>query len=103
MLNYKEAIKEAMSEHVKENYMVISVSYNFKLVLKYKDGMALMNALSTAEQFNDEYQESKQKIIPLNRGTMAIALLSGEEYARYKVAQLLNISIADLDEHFKST
>lgn len=101
MLEYKEAVKKIKDNPVKENYMVISLSYNSKLVLKYKDGVALLNALSNAEQFNDEYSEDKQKIIPLVRGAITTCMLSAEDYTNYKVAQLLGITISELREHMK--
>ena len=95
-MEYLEAVKEVRTKKVKENFLVIEFSYN-KIVLPYKEGMAFLSSLSTAEKLNDDYGGMK-RIIPFERTLITTTLMSGEEYEQYKIAALLNISIDEVKE-----
>lgn len=92
-MDYTEAVKKVKAEKPKENFMVFSFdsSYNKRILLPYKDGAALLVLLANAELLDDRYGEPK-RIVELERDTCVISAFSHQEYERYKIAALLNIS-----------
>ena len=94
-MDYQEALKKIQVKKVKENFLLITFSYDLKLVLPYKDGVAFLNALANAEQLHDPYQK-QHNIAELDRSKIAISPMSHEEYERYKIAALLNISVEEV-------
>lgn len=96
-MDLKEARKQVQApKKAKENYMVINLSYDHSLVLPYKDGIAFMATLANAEQLDPTYSSRKQ-ILPLERDKITSTTMSYQEYERCKVAQLLGISVSDLE------
>ena len=96
-MDYLKAKKEVQAMKKKENFMVVRISYDNVWVLPHKEGMALIEALKTAERFDKDYEA--QRIIPLNQDNLRINLLSAEEYERYKIAALLNITPDEVKEY----
>jgi len=97
-VNYDEAKKLVQApKKAKGNFMVIYITYDCSLVLPYDDGIAFMQAIKNAEQMDDSYT-SKKHIMPLNRDRFRTSVLSHQEYERYKIAQLLGISLTDLEQ-----
>ena len=95
-----EAAKKVVSIKPKENYMVIDIYYNHKIILPYKDGLAMLAALANAEAVNEEY--SKPMVISgFNRDHLKTSIMSGEDYGRHKMAVLLNVTIDELKEYEK--
>ncbi len=96
---YLEA-KKIVSIKPKENYMVIDIYYNHKIILPYKDGLALLASLVNAEAVNEEY--SKPFIISgFNREHLKTSIMSGEDYGRNKMAALLNVTLDEIKEYEK--
>ena len=94
---YQETLKKVQAEKPKENYMVVTIGYDVKLVLPWSAGLELVRSLSTAEVFVKEY--GKRPVInPVNRDTTNIALMSAKEYTQTKMSMLLNMDIEDFDK-----
>ena len=91
-MEYAEAKKLVQVTKPKENYMLIKLSYDHSLVLPYKDGLAFMASLANAEQLTGDYD--KKRISAIEPENIITSLMSPDEYARYKIAALLNISVA---------
>lgn len=96
-MDYLKAKKEVQAMKKKENFMVVRISYDNIWVLPHKEGMALIEALKTAERFDKDY--GAQRIIPLEQDNLRIHLMSAEEYERYKIAALLNITPDEVKEY----
>lgn len=92
-----EAIKKVRTEKPKENFMIFEFSYNNSFVIPHKDGVALLAALATAEKLVDGYGE-KKRITELERGQYTSRLMPYQEYERYKIAALLNITPDEVKE-----
>lgn len=89
------AEKEVKARKPAENFMVISMGYDSKLILPHKAGVALMAALENAELFKDSWSD-KCRIIPLERNSISIEFLSTQEYHQIKIANLLGVSLKDI-------
>jgi hypothetical protein len=93
-MEYSEALKKVQAKKTKDNYLVICLGYDKKIVLPHKDGIALLAALSNAEQLFEPYQ-AQHSISPFERETLTSFVLSGHEYEQYKIAALLQITVAE--------
>lgn len=91
-MDYAAALKKVQAHKQRENYMMISLSYDKKLILPFKEGLAFMAALNLAEQFDDPYGKA-HRIVPLDRSAITTTILSGVEYEQYKIAALMGVSI----------
>lgn len=96
-MDYQEALKKVQSTKAKENFLIIKLGYDNTVVLPHKDGLVLMSSLSAAEQLNDEYNK-KHSIGELDRSKITISQMSREEYERYKIATLLNLTLDEVKE-----
>ncbi len=94
---YEKARKTVQATKRKENFLLVKLEYNKHLVLPHKAGLAFIEALGEAELLQTGYQEP-HRIQGLARDTFEITHLSVEEYERYKIAALLNVSIEDLKQ-----
>ena len=94
-MEYLEAVKKVQAKKLKENYLVIQLSYNNKIVLPHKEGIMFLTSLGNAEKFKEDYNEP-HRITSLDRSDITSTLMSGEEYEQYKIAALLNVSIEDV-------
>jgi hypothetical protein len=97
-MDYKEALKLATAQKPKENMLIIEVAYDKKLLLSYKDGIACMAALASAEVLEDSYG-NPTRIAELEKHTVSCRPFSSNEYQRIKIATLLNVSLDDLKQH----
>lgn len=98
-MTYNEA-KKLAGQKPASNYLQIRLDYDKFLVLPYKDGLKVLEALETAELLKGAY-EYCQKIVPLNRNnlsdeTLVTKVMSAEEYLKFKMASLLNVEVSDL-------
>ena len=89
------AEKEVKARKPAENFMVISMGYDSKLILPHKAGVALMAALKNAELFKDSWSD-KCRIIPLERDSISTGFLSIQEYHQIKIANLLGVSLTEI-------
>jgi hypothetical protein len=99
-MNYQEAAKKVNAEKPKDNYLVIEFSFDEKLVLSSKDGIAIIAALANAEKFTNHYNEG-DKITPLPQGAITTRSLSHKEYIKIKIAGLLGVKVSELVENEK--
>lgn len=89
-MEYAEAFKKVTATKPKENYMLITLSYDNKIVLPHKDGLAFMAALNTAEKLDEPYN-GQHRITELERKAFEVVMLSNAEYIRIKIAALLGV------------
>lgn len=89
-MDYTEALKKVMAVKPKGNFFSIQTSYDVKLILPYKDGMAYMGALENAEQLDEPYNK-QHRIKEFDRKSITATIMSYDEYVRYKIAALLGI------------
>lgn len=94
-MEYKEALKEVQTKKAKENFMLIELRYDQKLLFPYKDGLAFMAALSHAERLVDDYGK-EGRIIGVETQTMRCCVFPASEYEVYKMATLLNVSLDEI-------
>lgn len=89
-----EAVKQVNAKK-QPNLFIVELSYNRKLVLPHDAGIALINALKDAEVMNDDY--GKDPLIgPLEKDSIRVSSLAYAHYEDIKVAQLLNITLQEL-------
>lgn len=96
-MDYAEAVKKVQAKKLKENFLLIEMSYDKKLIMPYKEGVAFISSLANAEQLNDPYSKPKT-ITGLDREAIKSSVLSYEEYERIKIAALLNISLDEVKQ-----
>ena len=92
---YKAAAKRVSAAKPSENFMVVQISYDTKLVLSHKAGLALITALENAELFKGSYSD-KCRIIPIECDAISIQLMSLQEYQQIKIANILDVSLKDI-------
>lgn len=92
-MDYAEALKEIRAKKPVDNYLVIKFGYDANLVLPYKDGLAFIESLKNAEQFDRAYTPTR--IDQFNRTCMEITVMSREEYEQYKLSMLLGITLEE--------
>jgi hypothetical protein len=82
-----------------ESFLVIEVDYSTKYVMKYAQGLKLLEALNGVELFNDPYSSTKT-ISPLPADKKIVAyVLSQEKYLEYKMNGLLGVDTASDGKH----
>ena len=96
-MDYAEAVKKVQAKKLKENFLLIEMAYDKKLIMPYKEGVAFISSLANAEQLNDPYSKPKT-ITGLDREAIKSSVLSYEEYERIKIAALLNISLEEVKQ-----
>ncbi len=96
-MNLEEATKKVRAEKPKENYMLVELASYTKFLLPHTAGVALLNALAIAERLQDSYGEPK-RIVELERNSIETRMFSAEEYQRYKIAALLNLTPDEVKE-----
>ena len=92
-MTFDEALKAAQKKVSDEPHFLLQLSYSVKLVLPYKEGLAILDNMRKAEAMTDSY--SNPQILPLPKDQISITILPHEDYCRYKVAQLLGITYDD--------
>lgn len=95
--NYQDALKKVQTIKPKDNYMVIEMYYDNKIILPYKDGLAFMAALVNAEAYTTSYNEP-HRIGSFNRDGIKSTIMSGEDYVKTKIAALLNVTMDQLKD-----
>ena len=93
--NFAEAEKHVKAEKQKENMMVIPFDYGHKLVVPYKDGVKIIEALSNAEILKEEYGQLPY-IAGVERHHFNPTIMSREEYELIKIGALLKVDYKEL-------
>jgi hypothetical protein len=96
-MEFKEALKKVQSKKPKENYLVVRLNYETRLIIPYKDGLALVSALNNAELLNESYGKPK-RITEFDKESIVMQVLSASEYDRIKISALLNMNPDELKE-----
>lgn len=92
---YEAAAKEIKARKPPENYLVVILGYDTKLILPHKAGIALLTTLENAEVFKDSYSD-KCRINPFERDAITSSFLSQQEYQQIKIANLLNVGLSEV-------
>lgn len=101
-MEYLEAVKKVQAKKPKENYMVIKLDYNTHIVLPHSAGMSFMNALAHAEILKEPYNEP-HRIVEFDRSAITTHLMSADEYERFKIAALLNVTPDEVKQYATQT
>lgn len=103
-MDYPEALKKVRAEKTKENFVLVEIEtdYRNRLVLTNKDAVALLAALSNAEQLHKPFSEP-HRIIPLGSDSVKTYALSHADYEDYKVAALLGVTVDELKKSREGT
>ena len=96
--DYQAAVKKLQAIKPKDNYLICNISWNLKMVLPYKAGMALMEALGQAEKLVEEYGKPPS-IQPFDRDQVGITIFSAKEYEQIRIAQLLKVPLDTVREY----
>lgn len=99
-MTFEEAKKLVQAEKPKDNYMILPFGYDRRFVVPYKDGVAIINALANAEQYEKSYG-SPTTIIPIEVDSFSPSILSKDDYQRIKMAMLLQVHPDDLKKTAK--
>lgn len=97
-MDFKDAVKKIQARKTKENFLVFTFGYDSKIVMPHKDGVALIACMANAEQLYDPYN-GKHYIGEMEKAKIQISQMSQEEYERYKIAALLDISMDEVKQH----
>lgn len=92
---YEKAKKTAQTVKKRDNYIVVRISYEASLILPYKEGLAFIQAMGGAEQLSTTYNKP-HRIQSIDPELLKVGVMSPEDYDRYKIAALLNVTIDDL-------
>lgn len=97
IMDYKEALKKISNSKSRDNFIVIELDYSKKLILPYRDGIALLSTLASAEQLNDRYSQPKT-ISPLETEAIKTTIMSATEYEQIKIAALLQVTVDEVKQ-----
>lgn len=96
-INLINGARHIVNSKPKDNWILIEVSWDKKLVLPYDQGMVLLAALKNAELMTDEYGKDP-KIVPIAKESFRTVTLAHQHYEDIKVAALLNVSLQELHD-----
>jgi hypothetical protein len=94
-MTYQEALKKVQANKNKDNFMLIEVNWDNKILLPYKDGLVYLNSLINAESYSDS---GDVRIGGIKQHDITCRIMSNEEYEQIKIANLLSISLADVKD-----
>ena len=92
--NFAEAEKQVKAEKQKENMMVIPFDYG-QMVVPYKDGLKIIEALANAEVLKEEYGQPTY-LTGVERHHFNPTIMSREEYELIKIGALLKVDYKEL-------
>ena len=97
-MTYAEALKQvSVPKKDKENFLLIQISYDSKLLMPYAAGLQLLQSLSLAEKLHEGYSE-QIRIGSFDRNSVTTTILSSEEYSQIKIAELLQVRLEDVQK-----
>ena len=95
-MDYITAAAKVASSKTKENYMLVYLAYDRKLILPYKDGLAFIASMANAEALSEGYGKTEGIGEVPKAEVIQTSLFSASEYSRYKIAALMCISYDDV-------
>jgi|GEM_PF-6652401 len=92
-----EALKQVKAVGKRNsNYLVINLSYNYQILLPYNEGMLFVSSLEKAETLEAPY--SRPPVIKgFDMSSIEFRVISEHEYHRHKVAQLMGVSLDNVN------
>lgn len=99
-VRFEDVAKQVKAEKPKENLMVIPFGYDHKIVLPYKDGVKIIEALANAELLKEEYGEIAH-FTGIERHHINLTLMSRDEYELIKIASVLQVDYKELKKQRK--
>lgn len=91
------ATKEAKKHKAPENRMQVSLSYDLKMVLPYKDGLTLLAALANAELVKHEWGKPEQ-LVPMSESSLNSTIVSETDYHDLVMAGILGVPAKEIKE-----
>lgn len=94
-MDYQQALKQiqASKKEAKPPYLRVSFGYDRNYVFPYKEGLAFLAAMESAEQLEEAYSR------PSNIGELTSSIevrpFTQTEYMSYKLSNLLQISLEE--------
>ena len=94
-MDYQQALKQiqASKKEAKPPYLLVSFGYDRNYVFPYKEGLAFLAAMESAEELKETYNK------PSNIGgltsSIQVSPFTQTEYMSYKLSNLLQISLED--------
>lgn len=94
-MDYQQALKQiqATKKEAKPPYLLISFGYDRNYVFPYKEGLAFLAAMESAEQLVESYNK------PSNIGELTASIdikpFTQSEYMAYKLSNLLQITLQE--------
>ena len=94
-MDYQQALKQiqATKKEAKPPYLLISFGYDRNYVFPYKEGLAFLAAMESAEQLVETYSR------PSNIGELTTSIdirpFTQSEYMAYKLSNLLQITLQE--------
>ena len=95
-MKYAEALKIVNTKSIADNYMIIKLGWSNAFIVSHKQGLLILEALNTAELFEDKYKEDSV-ISPITKDTITVSLFSRKEYVDIKMAKLLGTTVAEMN------
>lgn len=92
MASRKLTAKELAPE---ANYVIVKLGYDDAYILPYEDGVKLLECLKHAERYIDKFGKDTA-IEPIGPDGPKLKLMSREHYVDLKTAQLLGITVEEV-------
>ena len=95
-MDYAQALKFVEKDSKVSNYLSINFGYSLTVLMPYKEGLALLDSLNSAEKSEDSYSNNTH-IRSLTKDDVRVTILSQTDYRQRKLATLLNVKVEDLE------
>ena len=94
-MDYAQALKQiqASKKEAKPPYLLVSFGYDRNYVFPYKEGLAFLAAMESAEELKENY--NKPSNIGELTSSIQVSPFTQTEYMSYKLSNLLQISLED--------
>lgn len=94
-MDYAQALKQiqASKKEAKPPYLLVSFGYDRTYVFPYKEGLAFLAAMESAEELKETY--NKPSNIGELTSSIQVSPFTQTEYMSYKLSNLLQISLED--------
>lgn len=96
-MQYQEALKKVRSAKSRDNFLLIKLAWDKKIILPYAAGITLLSTLQQAEVFDDPYSKTPTIKGP-DKDAFETSVMSCDYYEDVKVAALLNVTLEELQK-----
>lgn len=94
-LTYQDALQRVRKETREDSYLLISLEYNKKLILPFKQGLKFLESLEEGYVLEDPYSSPSQ-VKRIDSDSLNFRVMSGAELLDHKASQLLDVPVKDL-------